>query len=217
MVRKFKRPRNKQELESLEVGGLWKGIILSKKIAESGEKITLDAILRIHRVIFEFAIPEAAGAFRKSGQDVKKLTYIEPPPGRLVQERIYAFARELDVRIAKIPRQSAIKSNSQRKKWLNSVFDLAAWVQYQITAIHPFCEGNGRMARLMTNLILRRFGIHSSQVKIEGEDKPRYLSALGQIDNHLDFEPLKRIIIESAVATLQKEEKSRKNIQKKYA
>jgi fido (protein-threonine AMPylation protein) len=217
MARKFKRPGNKKELESLEVEGLWKGIILSKKIAESDEKITLDVILRIHRVIFEYAIPEAAGVFRRSGQDVKKLKYIEPPPGRLVQERMYAFARELDVRMAKISRQSTVKSKGQRKKWLDSVFYLAAWVQYQITSIHPFCEGNGRLARLMTNLILRRFGIHSSRVKIEGEDKQRYLSALGQIDNYLDFEPLKKIIIESAIDTLQKEEKLRKNIQKKYA
>jgi hypothetical protein len=48
MERKFKRPRNKEELEQLEAEGFWKAINLSKKIAESKEKITLEVILRIH-------------------------------------------------------------------------------------------------------------------------------------------------------------------------
>ena len=38
------------------------------------------------------------------------------------------------------------------------MIELAAWVQHGLTSIHPFVNGNGRVARLMTNVILRRFG-----------------------------------------------------------
>jgi fido (protein-threonine AMPylation protein) len=214
MVKKFKRPRNQVELDQLEAEGLWKAISASKKIAEGDEKITLEVILRIHRVIFQFAQPDVAGRFRKNGEDIKKLKYIEPIPGRMVEEKMYQFSRELDVRLAKIPRHPNLPTKTQRKKWTNEVFDLATWIQYQIALIHPFCEGNGRMARLMTNLILKRFGFYPSQVKFEGEDKKKYLEALGQIDQFGDFEPLKMLVIRNVMANLAREKGLRSKARK---
>ncbi len=67
------------------------------------------------------------------------------------------------------------------------------------------------MARLMTNLVLRRFGLPPSRVKFEGENKKEYLATLGQIDKYQDYDPLKKIIISSAIEYLRKEEKARKN------
>ena len=136
---------------------------------------------------------------------------MEPPPGRFVQQRMYEFARELDINIAKIPSRHNATTLKKRKERTGSIFDLATWIQYQITSIHPFCEGNGRMARLMTNVILRKYGLPPSQVKFEGENKKAYLATLGQIDKHRDYEPLKKIIINSAIASLKKEQKIRKS------
>ncbi len=39
-------------------------------------------------------------------------------------------------------------------------------------------EGNDRMARFMTNLVLYRFGLQPTSIKHEGENKERYLRAL---------------------------------------
>lgn len=214
MERKFKRPKTKEELEQLEVEGLWKAIALSREIGEKDEKITLEVILRIHRVIFEFAYPDVAGRFRMDGEDIKKLKCTEPPPGRLVQEKMYLFARELDIHIAKIPKHPNTNNLNRRKKWSNEVFLLATWIQYQIVAIHPFCEGNGRLARLMTNLILRKYGFPPSQVKFEGENKSQYLDKLCQIDRYGDYEPLKRLIIQSVIESIKKEETIRKSKQR---
>jgi fido (protein-threonine AMPylation protein) len=211
MAQKFKRPRDKKELEQLEADGLWKAISLSNKIGDGTEKITLEVILRIHRVMFSLVTPEIAGRFRISGEDIKKLTYIEPPPGRLVQGRMYEFARELDLKVSKLPSHISVNTLKKRKERLNAIFGLAVWVQYQITSIHPFCEGNGRMSRLLTNVILKRYSVPPSQVRFEGENKKEYLSALGQIDRYQDYEPLKRIIVASAIEHLKKEEKVRKS------
>jgi fido (protein-threonine AMPylation protein) len=181
--------------------GLWRAQALAKDIGESSEKITMDTIRRIHQVFFGDTFPEIAGKFRKDGQDIKKLRCIEPPPGRMVEERIYQFWREFDYKISTTPRSSANLSKKKKKEWLDRVFHLAAWTQHQIAAIHPFCEGNGRMARIMTNLVLRRFGLQPSQIKYEGEDKKRYLDALCQIDHFGNYEPLTKLIAESVFST----------------
>jgi fido (protein-threonine AMPylation protein) len=210
MDKSFRRPKNKSELDDREVAGLWKAIALTHEIGESNERITLDTVLRIHKVVFVAVAPEMAGRFRRDGEDVKKLKCIEPPPGRVVQERAYSFWRELDARLSIIPRHPKKMTITQVKKWRSLVFDVATWAQHQIASIHPFCEGNGRMARLMTNLILSRYGLPPSQVKYEKkEDKERYLSALCQIDLHGNYEPLKESILKSVYEAYKKEQKLR--------
>jgi fido (protein-threonine AMPylation protein) len=210
MAKTFQRPKDKGELDDREVAGLWKAIALAKEIGESDERITLDSILRIHKEMFGAVAPEMAGRFRVNGEDIKKLKCIEPPVGRLVKEQVYVFWRELDAKLAVIPRHPKKMSKTQVKKWRDQVFDIAAWTQHQIAAIHPFCEGNGRMARLMTNLILSRYGLPPSQVKYEKkEDKEHYLEALCQIDLHGDYEPLKESIIKSVFEAYKREHKLR--------
>jgi len=194
MVKPFRRAKDKSELENKEAEGLWHAIARVKEIGEGNEKISSDTVLKIHRTIFEFAVPEYAGRLRRNGEDIQKLKCIEPPPGRLVPERFHQFWRDLDTHMAAIPRRPSKQTKKQREKWYNGVITLAAWTQHQITSIHPFCEGNGRMARLMTNLVLQRYGLPPSRVKYEGENKQAYLSALCQIDNHQDMEPLKHLI-----------------------
>ncbi|MCR4280872.1 MAG: Fic family protein [Candidatus Kaiserbacteria bacterium] len=208
--KRFVRPRTKKELENLEVRGLWKAIAQSRELAESGTRITIEVILELHRAIFENAIPEIAGRFRANGEDVKKLKCHEPPPGRVVKEKIFIFWREFDRRISLIRQASHVK-DGEEGEWIEEVFDLATWAQHQMTSIHPFCDGNGRMARLMTNTVLIRFEFPPSPLKFEGENKSHYLSALCQIDLHEDYEALKHIIIKGALQTLEKEERARIN------
>lgn len=105
MGNNFVRPKNKEELEKFESAGLWKAQIEAKKIAEGKEKITLELILKIHRVFFSEVNPEIAGRFRKDGEDIKKLNNIEPPPGRVIFERMYEFWREFDARVSQIPKK----------------------------------------------------------------------------------------------------------------
>ena len=57
---------------------------------------------------------------------------------------------------------------------------VAAEFHHRFTAIHPFDDGNGRMARILTNLMLMRHGYPPLIVK--KEDKEAYLYALAQAD-----------------------------------
>lgn len=204
MAKKSRRPKNREELDNKESRGLWQAQALSKEIAESSEKITLEVILRLHRIFFEEANPGIAGRFRKDGEDIKKLNNIEPVPGRMVQEKMYEFWRNLDYRLSLLPKHPKVNNKKHQEKWLDNVIEVATWVQHQIAAIHPFVEGNGRMARLMTNVILRRFGLQPSAIKYEGEDRVKYLAAMQQIDNFQDYEPLKTLIARSMFNTYKK-------------
>lgn len=204
MAKSFRRPRTQAELDHLELRGLWQAQALAKDIAEGDDKITIEVILRVHRVFFESSQPEIAGRFRAGGENIKKLKCIEPMAGRRVAVAMQGFWRELDTRLAFVPRHPARQTKTYQNTWFNKVLDIATWTQHQLAFIHPFCEGNGRMARIMTNLILRRYGLQPSQIKYEGEDKTRYLEALCQIDRHQNYGPLKLLIVESVRSTYQK-------------
>lgn len=199
MAKNFRRPRSEDDLKEKEAAGLWRAQALAKQIGESGEKITLNAILRIHKIFFEDVFPEIAGRFRKDGENIKKLKYIEPPPGFVVQQKMYEFWRNFDMRVAQVPPEPKNAGKHAYQKALETrnraVIDLAAWTQHQVTAIHPFCEGNGRMARIMTNLILYRFKLQPTDIKYEGENKVAYLDALGAIDQLGDYRHLQQLIV----------------------
>jgi len=65
---------------------------------------------------------------------------------------------------------------------VNPIF-LAAEFHYRFILIHPFDDGNGRMARVLMNFILMKFGF--PPVIVKTEDKENYFSALRQADGGL--------------------------------
>jgi Fic family protein len=67
--------------------------------------------------------------------------------------------------------------------------------------IHPFIDGNGRVGRLVLNLILVRLGWPPAIIFKRARD--RYLTALDRAD-HADFGPLAELIARSVLENLQR-------------
>ena len=65
--------------------------------------------------------------------------------------------------------------------------ELAALFHYRYIRIHPFEDGNGRMARLMVNYILSRHGW--PMIVIRNRNKADYLEALDQSDKMTEKAP----------------------------
>ncbi len=61
-----------------------------------------------------------------------------------------------------------------------SPVELAAIFHYRYIRIHPFEDGNGRIARLLMNFILLRYGY--PMIVIRSKNKKAYLEALGKAD-----------------------------------
>lgn len=64
----------------------------------------------------------------------------------------------------------------------------ATWFHHAFTTIHPFQDGNGRIARLLASLILIKHGLFPFTVLRE-EAKAKYIDSLEKADAH-EFQPL---------------------------
>jgi Fic-DOC domain mobile mystery protein B len=77
----------------------------------------------------------------------------------------------------------------------NSPDEIAVRFHHRLVSIHPFPNGNGRHARLMTDLFLEnvlngsRFTWGSEDLSRAGNARQRYIAALHAADEH-DYEPL---------------------------
>ena len=87
------------------------------------------------------------------------LSYLKVP------ERLAAFCKELN------KRRKAIDPSD-----ICAVYDLSFWAHYELVTIHPWADGNGRISRLLMNLLQMEFGV--LPVKVLKEDKATYIQAL---------------------------------------
>lgn len=106
----------------------------------SKNDISEDDILTLHKIFYEQINPAHAGKYRDKKVIISGTTY-EPPAPDKVPVLMEEFIRKL----------------LEQAKTLQPV-ELAAWAHLQLVNIHPFIDGNGRCARLLSNLILLKSG-----------------------------------------------------------
>ena len=76
--------------------------------------------------------------------------------------------------------QTLVAQANERKAAPAEGLLLAAKLHYEFVLIHPFDDGNGRMARLLMNLVLMQYGFPPAIIKTE--EKEAYFAALRQAD-----------------------------------
>ena len=88
-------------------------------------------------------------------------------------------------------------------KNLEALYDLSFDAHYGLVTIHPWADGNGRMARLLMNQIQFEFGAIPS--KVLKEDKEEYVKSLSQSQETGDSRFFKDFMHHSLRKNLQKE------------
>ena len=78
--------------------------------------------------------------------------------------------------------------NNERKKLISadilSAYNLSFIAHYRLVSIHPWADGNGRMSRLVMNMLQWEFGL--VPVKVLKEQKAEYIQALNDSRNQAD-------------------------------
>lgn len=155
--------------------------------------ITPELIKKLHKVGFAWISPEYGGKFRKIDVRVSKHT---PPKFYLVPQLISEYTKDLKVRLKHLP-------NIENKNFFEELVSFLAWAHHRFLWIHPFQDYNGRVGRLLVNVILLNLDLPPIELKVETKaGRKKYIKALQSADDG-DYRKLERIFrsaLEESVA-----------------
>lgn len=135
----------------------------------------------VHRTLLTNVKDEAAGRIRSERVMIASAKHQPPDPSKL-DSLLKTFFAELNTATNTDP------------------VVVASWAHWCIARIHPFLDGNGRLARLWQDLIL--FGNRLTAAVIRQQDRAEYYGALESADDG-DLNPLIQLITRSLSRTLQ--------------
>jgi Fic family protein len=138
--------------------------------------------LDVHRILLANINDDWAGRFRDNQVMIRGAKY-QPPDGSEVSDLMDHFLEQL-AGVGEAPPTV-----------------LASWAHWSIARIHPFFDGNGRMARLWQDLLLFHYGLTCAIIR--PEDRRDYLAALEKADEG-DFNLLIQLVTVRAMSTLDK-------------
>jgi Fic family protein len=124
-----------------------------------------------------------AGRFRKPSEYVQVGTYIAPAP-----EKVEPMIESI-----------AVDYNADSETYF---VDRIAKFHLAFESTHPFCDGNGRMGRVIINYQLSRFGFPS--IIIRNKEKRDYYEAFGEYHGSKKTKPMESVISLALIESLHK-------------
>ncbi len=160
--------------DSLEVRSLGQAFDYLKTLADPGQTIRESDIRSLHALLMESDAEMGPGEYRNVGVIISGSEHRPPEP------------LEVPDRMEKLT------------TWINSNLDknpvICASVAYhELASIHPFKDGNGRVSRLLMNLVLLRHAFPICNVR--RSDRPSYFDALAFADVGI-YDALIRLVCE---------------------
>ena len=165
--------------EHLEAVNLNRALDYAEVLARSSAPLTEHAIRELHAKLFASIDDENAGIYRRIDTRLVGRDYL-PPESVLVPALLREFTEWLE--------ESSADPLAK-----------ATAAQAKILHICPFLDGNGRVGRLLSNLILCQAGYPPAIVRME--DSGRYYDGLRQADTG-DMSQLLALIIEKVEHSL---------------
>jgi len=149
--------------EHLEATNHREALLLLEKMAKRDGRIAEKDVLELHATIMDKIDPSNAGFYRRAQVYITGSRH-RPPNWKEVPERMRAVLKELN---STARGAGAVESASK-------LHHLVVW-------IHPFVDGNGRLARLLTNLRLMRAGF--PPIVLQRRIRKSYYDALEKADD----------------------------------
>jgi Fic family protein len=160
--------------------------------AEAHEPLSISMLSEMHREMFSGSWVEGAGSFRKAAISISRMRHDPPQASEvegLLHQRFVAINEGID-RIGRVTPQT-----------FEDVLKLSAEAHYLVAGVHPFVDGNGRIARAIGDYVLLRFDMYYDVIMTEY--RSNYLDSLEECD-FTDSTPLYRFLEFSYLETLER-------------
>lgn len=187
---------SRSKLIPLEIEGIKRAWVFVLRKNEKGKlPLTPEFINQLHKVGFGWIFPNLGGKYRNIEVTVSKHI---PPKFFLVPQLMVEFTDDLRTRMNHLPK-------IENEEFLDELVSLLAWAHHKFAWIHPFQDYNGRIGRLLNNIILLNLNLPPIEMKVETTaGRNSYVKALQLADKH-DYSKLEKIIrsaIEESVGEL---------------
>jgi Fic family protein len=160
ILRQIDLDRFINERELFEAKNLARVVEYTSKKAKD-EELNMEKILFLHKMLLSNIRDEIAGRFRQKGEWVRVGNYIAPDP-----EKVEEMLQEMFL---------VYKTSAQE-----NIITRIARLHLMFENIHPFCDGNGRIGRVIINYLLIREGYVPINIKFI--DRSLYYQAFRQFD-----------------------------------
>ncbi|MFH1400558.1 MAG: Fic family protein [Nanoarchaeota archaeon] len=147
-------------------------------IRDTTKDITKGFILRLHAIAMDRVISDA-GRIRTKPIKITGSSF-QPPEPAVVDDELIRFLGFYEF---------------IKKKY--HVVEVAALTHLKFVEVHPFRDGNGRVARLLMNFVLLRGGF--PPIIIMNENKQRYYESL-ELGHHGEYLPLMQFLADTMIA-----------------
>lgn len=147
------------------------------------KEIDKETILLLHQMLIGGINDKIAGRFRKPGEYVRVGTYIAPSPEKV--ESMIAVALDY-------------YENSLDKYFVEKISKF----HLDFETVHPFCDGNGRIGRVLMNYQLLRFGL--PVIIIRDKEKAEYYKSFGEYRANGKTKTMEKVIALALMESLHK-------------
>ena len=174
--------RNVSVREVFEAKNLARIVEYTRTKAADSE-LTKDLMLLLHQMLMGVIDDAIAGRFRRRGEYVRVGTHIAPAPERvepMVDDVLVEYSSDLD----------------------SYFLDKIARFHLDFETVHPFCDGNGRIGRVILNVQLLRLGLPG--LVIRNSDKDIYYRAFREYEGRNETRTMERMVALALIESLHK-------------
>lgn len=154
-----------------------------KRTKAKDSELSKDLILLLHQMLIGGINDAIAGRFREQGEYVRVGTHIAPAPEhveRMIDNILVEYSSDLG----------------------SYFLDKIARFHLDFETIHPFCDGNGRLGRVLINFQLIQLGL--PRLIIRNSEKERYYQAFRDYGSRQTTRTMEDILALALVESLHK-------------